>query len=144
MNTSLSPASDPIVKRGQMICHQNKLTPGGRAVRFQVLCGEIEAFSGLNADPDDYLPAFVIQYENQYFAYLNRCAHVAMELDWNPGEIFDEEQQHLICATHYAVYDPKSGQCLRGPCPKGARLIALPIIIKDDGIYFSDSQIERF
>jgi len=61
-----------------------------------------------------------------------------MELDWNPGEIFDEEQQYLICATHYAVYDPKSGNCLRGPCPKGAKLIALPIIVKNEGIYFAN------
>jgi nitrite reductase/ring-hydroxylating ferredoxin subunit len=143
MNTSLHPPSDPIVKQGQMICPQSKLSPGGRAFRFQVLCGEIKSFPGMNADPDDYLPAFIIQYEHHYFAYLNRCAHVSMELDWNPGEIFDEEQQHLICATHYAVYDPQSGQCLRGPCPKGSKLITVPIIVKDDGIYFADSQIER-
>jgi nitrite reductase/ring-hydroxylating ferredoxin subunit len=138
MNTRLSPPSDPIVKRGQIICHQNNLSPGGRAFRFQVLYGEIASFPGMNADADDYLPAFVIQYEHQYFAYLNRCAHVAMELDWNPGEIFDEEQQHLICATHYAVYDPKSGRCLGGPCPKGSKLIALPIFFKEDGIYLGE------
>ena len=62
MNTGLLPPSDPIVKRGQMICYQNNLCPGGRAYRFQVLCGDIESFPGMNADPDDYLPAFVIQY----------------------------------------------------------------------------------
>ncbi len=137
MNTSLPPSSEPIVRRGQMICQQNTLIPGGRAFRFLVKCGEIESFAGMNADTDDYLPAFVIQYENQYFAYLNRCAHVAMELDWNPGEMFDEEQKYLICATHYAIYDPQSGKCLSGPCPKGAKLNALPIVLKDDGIYFA-------
>jgi nitrite reductase/ring-hydroxylating ferredoxin subunit len=137
MNTSLPPISDPIVKRGEVICSTKDIQAGGLAYRFQIICGQITPFPGMNADEDDFLPAFLIQFGQAYHAYLNRCAHVAMELDWNPGEVFDLEREHLVCATHYAVYDPSSGKCLSGPCPKGAHLIALPVTLKDGLIYFA-------
>jgi nitrite reductase/ring-hydroxylating ferredoxin subunit len=128
--------SDPQILLGGMICPVSMIESGGVAYRFQVLCGEIEQFAGINADPDDYLPAFVIQFGHEYFAYLNRCAHVAMELDWNPGEVFDEHHEWLVCATHYAVYEPKTGRCVQGPCPKGALLRPIPITVKNGIIYF--------
>ena len=130
------PSSDPFVRKGEIICSRSDLESGGRAFRFDILCGDIVAFPGMNADAEDYLPAFVIQFEGQYFAYLNRCAHVAMQLDWNPGQIFDQEQKYIVCATHYAVYEPQTGKCIQGPCAKGAKLISLPITIKDNNIYF--------
>ncbi len=132
------PSSDPSIRQGQIICPTLALEHGGKAFRFSVLCGEIIPFPGMNADPEDELPAFVIQFEDQYFAYLNRCAHVSMELDWNPGEVFDQEQQYLVCATHYAVYEPRTGSCIQGPCPKGAKLISLPITIKEGVIYLGN------
>jgi nitrite reductase/ring-hydroxylating ferredoxin subunit len=135
MNNSFSPLSDPIIKRGELICSTNDLKDGGLAYRFQVRCGDIPSFPGMNADEDDYLPAFIIQFKNQYYAYLNRCAHIVMELDWNPGEVFDINHEYIVCATHYAVYQPSTGECLRGPCPKGAKLISLPIIVNENNIF---------
>jgi nitrite reductase/ring-hydroxylating ferredoxin subunit len=137
MNNDFSPVTDPIVVKGGFICDCDQLESTGLAFRFQIRCADIAAFPGMNADPEDYLPAFVIQFGNSYYAYLNRCAHIAMELDWNPGEVFDTNHEYIVCATHYAVYQPNTGECLRGPCPKGSKLIALPITLKDGGIYLS-------
>ena len=47
------------------------------------------------------------------------------------GEFFDNEQRHLICATHGATYAPENGHCVAGPC-KGARLTPLRVV-EDDG-----------
>ena len=135
MNNCLPPQTDPVIQDGELICSRDRLKPSDLAFRFQVRAGDIEPFPGMNADEDDYLPAFVIQFGDHYFAYLNRCAHVAMELDWNPGEVFDSKRELIVCATHYAVYQPTTGECLTGPCPKGSKLIALPIQVHDDGIY---------
>ena len=33
--------------------------------------------------------AFVIRFRSQVHAYLNACAHMALELDWNLGAYFD-------------------------------------------------------
>ncbi|MEP7262087.1 MAG: hypothetical protein ABI669_12835, partial [Usitatibacter sp.] len=38
------------------------------------------------------------------------------ELDWQPGEFFEETGLYLICSTHGALFEPGSGFCVAGPC----------------------------
>lgn len=65
--------------------------------------------------------AFVIRFEGKVHAYLNRCAHIPMELDWQRGKFFDVFGMVLVCSTHGASYDPATGACREGPC-RGGRL----------------------
>ncbi len=74
----------------------------------------------------EFAGGFVVRYHGQAYAYVNQCAHVAVELDWNEGEFFTAEKEHLICATHGAHYRPDNGYCVMGPC-KGKRLRAIPL-----------------
>jgi nitrite reductase/ring-hydroxylating ferredoxin subunit len=74
----------------------------------------------------EFASGFVVRYQGQAYAYVNQCAHVAVELDWNEGEFFSAEKAHLICATHGAHYRPDNGYCVMGPC-KGKRLRAIPV-----------------
>ena len=74
----------------------------------------------------EFACGFVVRYRGQAYAYVNQCAHVAVELDWNEGEFFTAEKEHLICATHGAHYRPDNGYCVMGPC-KGKRLRAIPL-----------------
>ncbi|MET0519125.1 MAG: Rieske 2Fe-2S domain-containing protein, partial [Burkholderiaceae bacterium] len=69
--------------------------------------------------------AFAIRFEGQPHAFLNRCTHVAMELDFQPDRFFDDSGQWLLCATHGAVYKPDTGECAGGPCRGGLVKIAL-------------------
>ncbi len=68
-----------------------------------------------------FATGFVVRFNGKLYAYVNKCAHVSVELDWNQGEFFDTSQQYLICATHGAHYQPITGYCVMGPC-KGRRL----------------------
>ena len=138
MSLSFPSPTDPCVPLGTVICPRSALAPGRKAFRFQVQSADVPPFTGNSADPDEYLPAFLIQFEQGYYAYLNRCAHLPMELDWNPGEVFSEDGQTIVCSTHYAVYAPRTGDCLRGPCPKGSRLIPLPITVLHEAIFFGN------
>ena len=47
--------------------------------------------------------AFAVRFEGKPHAYLNRCAHVAMELDWQPNRVFDDTGQWLLCASHLSL-----------------------------------------
>lgn len=107
----------------RLICESSALADGGDGVRF-----EIEYF-GARA------PAFAVRYQGRVHAYLNRCAHVAMELDWREGQFFDLEGRDLICSTHGAVYAASSGRCLGGPCG-GTPLVRLQVEERDGRIYY--------
>jgi nitrite reductase/ring-hydroxylating ferredoxin subunit len=99
----------------RVICASAVLVERGRGVRFTIeYQGESRA-------------AFAIRYNGRAYAYLNRCAHVQVELDWLEGEFFDHSKLYLICATHGATYEPESGHCVLGPC-RGQSLVALPVM----------------
>lgn len=59
--------------------------------------------------------AFAVRYEGQVHAYLNRCTHVAMELDWQLDRYFDVSGHYLICPSHGAMFRPTDGACVAGP-----------------------------
>ena len=98
----------------RVICSSADLPESGDGVRFEV---EVD---GKNE------PAFAIRYQGRVHAYLNRCAHMPMELDWMPGKFFDIGGTLLICSTHGATYAPDTGKCIRGPCFREG-LISVPI-----------------
>ncbi len=108
-----------MVAREHLICDSQALTNAGKGVRFDA------AGQG----------AFAIRHEDRVHAYLNRCAHVPTELDWNEGEFFDSSGLYLICATHGALYDPANGDCLGGRCT-GKGLQVLHVIERDDKVYW--------
>ena len=112
-----------MVERARVICPSGALADAGRGVRF-----EVEYF-GAPA------PAFAIRHGGRVHAYLNRCAHVAMELDWQEGVFFDSTGRDLLCSTHGATYDAASGRCLGGPC-NGRPLVKLRVEERDGQVYF--------
>ena len=74
----------------------------------------------------DFATGFVVPYQGKLYAYVNQCAHVPVELDWNEGDFFTAQKDYLICATHGAHYQPDTGYCVMGPC-KGKQLKAIPV-----------------
>ncbi len=81
----------------------------------------------------EFASGFVVRYHGKAHAYVNQCAHVPVELDWNQGEFFTVSKDYLICATHGAHYAPDTGYCVMGPC-KGKSLRALPVTEKNQQI----------
>lgn len=111
----------------RLICAREDIEEGGRGARFEVFhAGEV-------------LPAFVIRFGGKARAYLNRCGHIPVELDYLPGEFFDASRLYLVCATHGALHDPATGACLGGRC-NGRGLIPLPVVEEVDGIYLMETR----
>jgi nitrite reductase/ring-hydroxylating ferredoxin subunit len=105
-----------------LICASSALEEAGEGVRF-----EVESHG-------ERVAAFVVRWHGVPRAYLNRCAHVPMELDWMPGKFFDFTATLLVCSTHGALYDPATGRCVGGPC-RGARLRALPVEEREGNVF---------
>jgi nitrite reductase/ring-hydroxylating ferredoxin subunit len=113
------------------LCTSAAVREGGAGLRFDILAGR-EATTG-----------FVVRYGGHVHGYINRCAHVAMELDWQAGEFFDFERKFLICATHGALYEPSSGACMGGPCAGRGGLRRLEVFEREGKIYWRPDLFTR-
>lgn len=109
------------------VCDSDALVDSGEGVRFPVIAGGEET------------TGFVIRYRGHVYAYLNRCAHVPAELDWNEGDFFESGGEHLICATHGALYTPQTGYCVGGPC-RGRSLRQITIVEKDNQVFWQPDE----
>jgi len=112
---------------GIYLCASSAVADGGTGVRFPV--------SAFGADAT----GFVVRYAGKAYAYLNRCAHVPVELDWFKGEFFESDKRYLMCSTHGAIYAPESGVCTGGPC-RGGRLRAIGVREAEGCIYWLPDQ----
>ena len=111
----------------RVICRRTDLADGGVAVKFTIA----------RENPSAALPCFAIAFKGAAYAYVNSCPHRGTELDWQPGEVFEETGLYLICATHGALFAPESGLCVAGPC-QGARLQPLAIKVCGNDVVLSD------
>lgn len=121
--------AEPERLKQRLICASDELVEGGSGVRFTV------DMRGVSE------PAFAVRFRGRVHAYLNRCAHLAVELDWQPGEFFDLSGLYLICATHGALYAPESGRCLGGRC-NGKGLEAVAVSERDGGVFLIEEGSE--
>ncbi len=104
-----------MVDTARVICRRADLEEGingGKAIRFMMRLEEKNSQT---------ISCFVVAFGGGIYAYVNKCPHRYTELDWLPGDVFDDEGLYLICATHGAVFKVDSGLCTDGPC-KGLSL----------------------
>lgn len=113
--------------RQRLICASDELEDGGRGMRFTAMRYGRET------------PAFVIRFRGKVRGYFNQCGHVPAELDWLPGEFFDQSKLYLMCSIHGALYAPESGRCLGGRC-NGVGLKPLDVQEIDGKIYLTEPE----
>jgi nitrite reductase/ring-hydroxylating ferredoxin subunit len=106
----------------RLICAAGALAEGGKGIRFKLHPADEEA------------KGFAIRYDGQVRAFVNRCPHLGTELDWQPGEFFEEAGLYLVCSTHGALFEPASGRCIAGPC-QGDTLDSIPVQEKDGQVF---------
>jgi nitrite reductase/ring-hydroxylating ferredoxin subunit len=98
-----------MARDARVICPSAALAEGATGVRFSLAGRQGEE------------PAFVVRHGGVACAFVNRCPHLGTELDWKPGEFFEESGLYLVCSTHGAIFEPRTGFCVAGPC-RGASL----------------------
>jgi nitrite reductase/ring-hydroxylating ferredoxin subunit len=115
------------VSAPQRLCASDELAERGAALVFEVLHFREPA------------RGFALRFDGQVVAYLNRCLHVPMEMDWQPGEFLDADKEFILCSTHGAAYEPRSGRCIGGPCGRGT-LTVLTVEERDGQVYWYPSR----
>lgn len=115
----------------QFIADVAQLENGGVGIVFKV------------QEQDQPVPAFAVRYQDVVRAFKNRCGHIAVTLDFQPGKFFTEEGDFLVCSTHGALYEPASGACTGGPC-YGIGLEPLATIEEGGKLYLNDNSVTLF
>lgn len=103
------------------VAQANELPPGSSRKFYLEVAGHEEE-------------CFVVNFEGNFYAYVNRCRHVPMSLDWVDNQFFTSDGRFLQCATHGARYLPQTGECVSGP-PCGKFLRKLEVRLLDGLIY---------
>ena len=112
----------------RVICKSSALSNGGKGVVFSVMMQGHEQ------------QAFVIRHSEKAHAYLNRCAHLFLELDWDTGEFFDHDGEFIVCANHGALFEPDTGLCINGPC-YGMSLTKISVSENNEYILIEDDRV---
>ncbi|AKJ31144.1 Rieske (2Fe-2S) protein [Caldimonas brevitalea] len=108
------------------LCEADALVERGPAVPFDIVLWSQGA------------RAFALRFDGRPVAYVNRCAHVPVEMDWQPNQFLDDSGDWIICSIHGALYDPRDGHCVGGPC-RGEGLIRVEVDERDGKVYWYPS-----
>ena len=110
----------------ELLCRSSELEERGRAIVWDVL------------QYHQPVRAFALRFDGRAVAYVNRCAHVPTEMDWQPGEFLDADKRWIVCSIHGAEYEPADGHCVGGPCGRG-RLAPIELQERDGQVYWYPS-----
>ena len=91
---------------------------------------------GLSARINGILEKLIVVRRGKYtFVFKNSCPHIGAPLDLKPGQFLSLNKKNIICSTHGALFQIRTGLCIFGPC-KGKYLEAVPICIKNNEILY--------
>jgi nitrite reductase/ring-hydroxylating ferredoxin subunit len=86
--------------------------------------------------PGEPVEAFLVNFRGALHAWVNRCRHVPLTMDWVENQFLDAAGEHIVCATHGGMYRPDTGECVGGP-PFGKVLIRVPLRVEGDRVIAS-------
>ena len=83
------------------------------------------------------LRGLVVQAEDGVHAYVNRCAHLQLPLNYYPDRFLNHDGQALVCFVHGALFRKHDGYCFAGPC-SGLSLARVPICVVDGSVLLAE------
>jgi nitrite reductase/ring-hydroxylating ferredoxin subunit len=108
---------DPAPAAGLRLCELSTLEdPGARGF---VLEADGAVFRG-----------FVVRRGENVVGYIDRCPHIGAPLALTPTAYLTRSGDHIICASHGALFRPEDGRCVAGPCA-GKTLAPWPVVLSD-------------
>ena len=86
------------------------------------------------------LAFFLVRRNKRVFAYINRCPHMRIPLEWVPDQFLDYDGELIQCSTHGALFTIERGDCVYGPC-QGRALQALAVEVRGDEVWIDLSSV---
>lgn len=109
----------------RVLCRLGELRPTG--------CREFRLGSGQWP-----LTGFLVRVGEAVHAYVNRCAHQSLPLNYLPDRFLTHDGSMILCTAHGAIFEKSTGYCVSGPCA-GRSLVRVAVCVVDDFVLLEDS-----
>ncbi len=109
----------------RVLCNLNELRATG--------CREFRLGSG-----DWPLKGFLVRVGEEVHAYVNRCAHQSLPLNYLPDRFLTHDGSMILCTAHGAIFEKSTGYCVSGPCA-GRSLVRIAVRVVDEFVLLEDS-----
>ena len=90
------------------------------------------AARGFDPHGDGRDTLIVARWQGVLSAWLNRCPHMDVAMQYRKDRFMSGDGQHIVCFAHGALFRPDDGLCVLGPC-MGQKLHQQPLVIDEDG-----------
>jgi len=67
-------------------------------------------------DGDKLFMGFLVRQGAQVFGYIDRCPHAGLPLATFGDRFLTREGDLILCSSHGALFRPRDGICIGGPC----------------------------
>ena len=84
------------------------------------------------------LKGFLVRVGAEVHAYVNRCAHLALPLNYLPDRFLTHDGSMILCTAHGAIFEKSTGYCVAGPCA-GRSLARVPVRVVTGYVLLEDS-----
>jgi nitrite reductase/ring-hydroxylating ferredoxin subunit len=118
------PGATQIIDLERVICRLSDLEQHG-ARGFTIGAGDFP------------LRGFVVRVGDGVRGYVNRCPHAGHPLDLLPQRFLTADGTLILCASHGALFEKASGQCVAGPCV-GRSLVPVPLEVRGGCVLLAD------
>ena len=83
---------------------------------------------------------FAVKKDGQVYLYRNSCPHLGTPLEWQEDVFLDPDGALIQCATHGALFEIETGNCIAGPC-QGQHLQQIPYILDNGFVMVNESDL---
>ena len=90
------------------------------------------------ANPAGSVDGFIVRRDDRLSAFINRCPHTGVTLNWLPDQFLDPDAGFIQCSLHGALFRLDDGFCVHGPCV-GRSLQRLELELRGEEIWVTPS-----
>jgi len=108
----------------RVICRLSDLAPNG--ARAFAIGGDERVLKG-----------FIVRMGEAVYGYVNRCPHAGHPLDLLPGRFLAPDGTLILCSSHGALFEKRTGYCVAGPCA-GRTLTPVALEVRDGCVVLAD------
>lgn len=116
----------------------SQIVPAGTTLCRLADIPEEDTKSFVLGEGDWPLRGLLVRTGGTVHGYVNRCPHAGHMLSFRPDKFLTPDKALILCQSHGALFDKKSGRCVGGPCV-GEQLTRVPVAVVNGEVRLAEA-----